>query len=137
VAIATNGEAMSFNLRETKIFVALASVFMLCYAALLIKGANRFEAHSATSQSATEVEYARTAAQEGMSEFISIHLSNEPIESGVLIPETQLRHGSSYEVEIQHNEAGNIVVTSRGKYKSSNDIIYEYPIRAVLSPKSD
>ena len=128
---------MSSNLRETKIFVAIASVFMLCYAGMLIKGTNRFKAHSATVESTAEVEYARTAAQEGMSQFISIHLSNEPIESGVLIPETQLRHGSSYEVEIQHNEAGNIVVTSRGKYKSSNDIIYEYPMRAVLKSQSE
>lgn len=82
-----------------------------------------------------EVDQARAAAHAGMSHFISHHLSNNEIESGILVPETDYGVESAYEVETTWNDAGQIVVMSRGRYLGADSGVLEYPIRAVFTPE--
>ena len=83
-----------------------------------------------------EIQNARAAAYAGMSDFISHHLSNGEIESGILVPETAYGSESTYEVETTWNDAGQIVVMSRGKHRVPGAEDVEYPIRAVFTPES-
>lgn len=84
-----------------------------------------------------EVTHARAAAHAGMSHFISHHLSNNEVGSGILVPETSMDLNSSYEVEVLHNDSEKIIIMSRGRYTAPNNTTYEYPIKVVFNPKSD
>ena len=88
-----------------------------------------------SSVRAGDVEKAREAAHAGMSHFIAHHLSNNEIESGILVPETRYGKESAYEVETTWNDAGQVVVMSRGRYIKAESDIVEYPIRVVFNPE--
>ena len=94
-----------------------------------------------TDQQIAENQYrisqARTAAQSGLSHFISLHLSDEDLTEGnVVIPETSLSAKTAYAVEIRRQDE-NYVVLSRGYYKKAGETVFEYPIRAVFSPAQE
>lgn len=80
------------------------------------------------------VSQARSAAHSGMSHFISLHLSDEQIDDGIAIPETELTPKTSYVVEAVWVEDGKLIVLSKGKYKKAGKTVFEYPMRAVFAP---
>lgn len=80
------------------------------------------------------ISQARSAAHSGMSHFISLHLSDEQIDDGVMIPETELTPKTSYVVEAVWVEEGKLIVLSKGKYKKAGETVFEYPMRAVFAP---
>ena len=94
-----------------------------------------------TDQQIVENQYritqARTAAQSGLSHFISLHLSDHELTAGnIVIPETKLSAKTTYAVEIRRQDE-NYVVLSTGFYKKAGETVFEYPIKAVFSPATE
>ena len=83
-----------------------------------------------------KISQARQAAHSGLSHFISLHLSDQDIEERLVIPETQLTSKTAYEVEAVWVDETRLLVMSKGKFKSDDDTIFEYPMKAVFSPEA-
>ena len=74
---------------------------------------------------------ARAAAQSGISHFMELNLNIEDSHYGVVIPETQLGPRVSYIVEVYASPGGRIMLLSKGLYRKGEEVLYQYPIRAV------
>ena len=86
------------------------------------------------SANSHKITQARQAAHSGMSHFISLHLSDQDIEDRLTIPETQLTSKTAYQVEAIWMDNDHLMVMSTGRYKDGDEVIFEYPMRAVFTP---